>query len=195
VTIVDAQRDVRTVFLVGFAGHLVSSGVWFLSAATAAWRSPIAAMEVLVIAGIFIFPITQLLLRLMARPSSLPKGHPMNALAMQVAFVLPLSLPLVFAATAYRQNWFYPAFMIALGAHYLPFIFLYGMWQFGLLAALLMGSGMAIGLYFPASFSLGGWTAALTLFVFAFVGRSAALSGKLSRLPVAIPSPEKQTVR
>jgi len=50
----------------------------------------------------------------------------MNALAMQVAFVLPLSLPLVFAATAYRQNWFYPAFMIALGSHYLPFIFLYG---------------------------------------------------------------------
>ena len=77
-------------------------------------------MAVLVLLGIFIFPMTQLLLRLMRRPASLPKGHPMNALAMQVAFVLPLSLPLVFAAAAYRQNWFYPAFMIALGAHYLP---------------------------------------------------------------------------
>jgi hypothetical protein len=81
-------------------------------------------MAVLVVGGIFIFPMTQLLLRLIARPVSLPKGHPMNALAMQVAFVLPLSLPLVFAATAYRETWFFPAFMIAVGAHYLPFIFL-----------------------------------------------------------------------
>jgi hypothetical protein len=120
--------------------------------------------------------MTRLLLHVMARPSSLPKGHPMNALAMQVAFVLPLSLPLVFVATAYRQNWFYPAFMIALGAHYLPFIFLYGMWQFGILAAFLIGSGMAIGLFLPSIFSLGGWSTALMLLVFAFVGRSVARS-------------------
>jgi hypothetical protein len=175
VTIVEAQRDVRAVFLGGFAGQIVSSGVWFLSAATATWRSPIAAMEVLVVAGIFIFPMTQLFLRLMGRPASLPKGHPMNGLGMQVAFVLPLSLPLVFASTAYRQNWFYPAFMIALGAHYLPFIFMYGMWQFGILAAFLIGSGLAIGLYLPSVFSLGGWLTALTLLVFAFVGRGVAL--------------------
>jgi hypothetical protein len=120
--------------------------------------------------------MTRLLLHVMARPSSLPKGHPMNALAMQVAFVLPLSLPLVFVATAYRQNWFYPAFMIALGSHYLPFIFLYGMWQFGALAALLIGSGLLIGMYLPSIFSLGGWWTALMLLVFAFVGRGVALA-------------------
>ncbi len=100
----------------------------------------------------------------------------MNALAMQVAFVLPLSLPLVFAATAYRPNWFYPAFMIALGSHYLPFIFLYGMWQFGVLAALLIGWGLVIGMYLPSTFSLGGWSTALILLVFAFVGRSVTLA-------------------
>jgi hypothetical protein len=177
VTIADAQRDVRTVFLGGFAGQLVSSGVWLLSAAAGTWHSPKAAMIVLVVAGIFIFPLTQLLLRLMARPAALPKGHPMNALAMQVAFVLPLSLPLVFAAAAYRENWFYPAFMIALGAHYLPFIFLYGMWQFGMLAAFLICSGLVAGLYLPSIFSLGGWLTGLTLLVFAFVGRSVALAG------------------
>ena len=149
--------------------------VWFLSAAAATWRSPKTAMEVLVVAGIFIFPMTQALLRLMGRPASLPKGHPMNGLAMQVAFVLPLSLPLVFAAAAYRQSWFYPAFMVALGAHYLPFIFLYGMWQFGALAACLIGSGMVIGMYFQSIFGLGGWVTAVMLLVFAFVGRSVAL--------------------
>ena len=100
----------------------------------------------------------------------------MNALGMQVAFVLPFCLPVVFAATAFRENWFYPALMIVLGAHYLPFIFMYGMWQFGVLAALLIGSGVVIGMYLPSTFSLGGWLTALMLLIFAFVGRSVALT-------------------
>jgi len=172
--IAEAQRDVRSVFLGGFAGQLVSSVIWFASAAVGVWKSPRAGMAVLVIAGFFIFPLTQLVLRAMGGPAGLPKGHPMNALGMQVAFVLPLILPLVFAATAYRTNWFYPALMIALGAHYLPFIFLYGMWQFGALAALLIAGGVVLGLYFPQTFSAGGWVTAGLLLGFAFLGKQAA---------------------
>jgi hypothetical protein len=175
-TINDAQRDVRTVFLGGFAGQLVSGAIWLASAATATWQSSTGAIAVLVVGGMFIFPLTQLLLRLMGRPASLPKGHPMNGLAIQIAFSLPLILPLIFAATAYHRTWFYPAFMIALGAHYLPFMFLYGMWQFGALAAALIGCGLAIGIYFPSVFSLGGWLTAFMLVVFAFAGRSVALA-------------------
>lgn len=171
----DAQRDVRSTFLGGFAGQLASSLVWFLSAALATWSSPTSAIVVLVLGGIFIFPLTQLLLQLMGRRSSLGRGHPMNQLAMQIAFTLPLNLPLVAAAAAFRLNWFYPAFMIALGTHYLPFIFLYGMWQFGALAAVLIGAGVAIALYLSSSFSLGAWFTAIVLLVFAFIGRSVAL--------------------
>ncbi len=172
----DAQRDVRTVFMGGFAGQLVSSGVWFLSAAAATWLSSRTAMVVLIAGGFFIFPLTQLVLRLMGRSASLPKGHPMNALAVQVAFILPLNLPVILAAAACRQNWFYPAFMIVLGTHYLPFMFLYGMWEFGVLAALLIGSGTAIGFGLPSAFSPGGWLTAVLLLVFAFIGRIAAAS-------------------
>ena len=99
----------------------------------------------------------------------------MNALAMQVAFTLPLNLLLVAGATLYHLNWFYPAFMIALGTHYLPFIFLYGMRQFGALAALLIAGGVAIGLCLPSVFCIGGWVTAMLLFVFAIVGRYVAL--------------------
>jgi hypothetical protein len=90
VNISGAQREIRSVFLGGYAGQLVSSLVWFLSAALATWQSSRTAMIALVVGGMFIFPLTQLLLRLMGRPASLPKGHPMNALAMQIAFMLPL---------------------------------------------------------------------------------------------------------
>lgn len=166
-----AQRDVRTTFLGGFAGQLISSIIWFLSAALATWYSQSAGIAVLVFGGISIFPLTQLLLRLMGRTASLPSWHPMNKLAMQVAFTLPLNLPLVGAATLYRLEWFYPSFMIALGAHYLPFVFLYGMWHFGVLAAVLFSAGLLLALYGPPIFSLGGWLTALVLLVFAFVGR------------------------
>jgi hypothetical protein len=138
--VTQAQRDVRTTFLGGFAGQLVSSVIWFLSSASYAWLSFKTGALVLVVGGFFIFPLTQLLLRLMGRPFSLPKGHPMNGLGMQVAFTLPFTLPLVYIATLYRQNLFYPAMTIVLGAHYLPFIFMYGMRQFGVLAALLQAA-------------------------------------------------------
>jgi hypothetical protein len=85
VNISDAQRDVRTVFLGGFAGQLVSSMVWFLSAALATWYSTKTAALVLMFGGMFIFPLTPLLLRLRGGPYSLAKGHPMNGLAVQIA--------------------------------------------------------------------------------------------------------------
>ena len=133
-TIAEAQRDVRTTFVGGFAGQLVAGCIWAASAALGTWSSHRAAIVALAAGGVFIFPITQLLLRLMGRPASLPKGHPMNALAMQVAFLLPMGPPLVAAATLHRVNWFYPAFMLVVGAHYLPFVFLYGMRIFAALA-------------------------------------------------------------
>ena len=65
--------------------------------------------------------------------------------------------------------------MIAVGTHYLPFIFLYGMPQFGVPAALLIGAGLTIGLYLHSVFCLGAWMTALILLLFAFIGRSVAL--------------------
>ena len=173
-TIADAQRDVRTTFLGGFTGQLVAGAIWLASAALATWSSPKAAIVTLVVGGMFIFPLTQLLLRLMSRPAALPKGHPMNALAMQIAFIVPLCLPLIGAAALHHIDWFYPAFMIVVGAHYLPFAFLYGMRLFLALGALLIGAGLAIGLYSNSVFSLGGWIGAALLLAFAFIGRTVA---------------------
>jgi hypothetical protein len=127
-----------------------------------------------VLGGFLIFPSTQLVLRSMGHAYALPKGHPMNALGFQVAFTLPLTLPLLIGIAALRPAWFYPAFMIVVGAHYLPFVFMYGMWQFGVLCATLVASGVAIAMYLPKPVSLGAWLTAALLFVFAFVGRYVA---------------------
>jgi hypothetical protein len=176
--IAQAQKDVRNTFLGGFAGQLVSAVLWGISASACTWHSLRLGEIVLMLGGFFIFPLTQLLLRSMGHAHALPAGHPMNSLGMQVAFTLPLTLPLVLGIAALRPAWFYPAFMIALGAHYLPFVFLYGMWQFAGLCATLVAGGVAIAMYLPKPESAGAWVTAALLLAFAFIGRHVAERGQ-----------------
>lgn len=163
-----AQQDVQTTFVRGSVGQAVSGIIWLVSAVLGTWVSERYAILTLVLVGMFIFPLTQLVLRLLGHPGGLPKGHPMNALAMQVAFIVPLCLPVIGAASLYNINWFYPAFMLIIGVHYMPFIFLYGMWEFAVLAALLIFGSVGIGMFLPDTFSTGGWFTAVVLLAFAF---------------------------
>jgi len=162
----DAQAEVRSVFLGGSLGQLVAGVLWLASAALGSWGSPRRAILLLALGGAFIFPVTQLLLKLMGRRSSLGAGNPLAGLAMQIAFTVPLSLPLIGAATIHNLNWFYPAFMVVIGAHYLPFVFLYGMWEYAALAALLLGGGVFLGLSMPGHFVAGGWYTGVVLLLF-----------------------------
>lgn len=170
----DAQLEVRTVYLGAFSGLIVTGLIWLLSAAMGTWMSTGLAIWALVLGGTFIFPLSQLLLKAMGKPASLSKENPFGTLAMQVAFVIPLCYPVIAAATVHNINWFFPAFLVVVGAHYLPFIFLYGMWQFGMLAALLVGLGTAIGIYIPDNFALGGWIGGALYLLAAFPFRSFA---------------------
>ncbi|MGA9669035.1 MAG: hypothetical protein WBQ94_07500 [Terracidiphilus sp.] len=167
----DAQKEVRTVFVGGFWGQLVSAALWLGSAALGTWFTPRAAIIELAVCGFFIFPITQLLLRLTGGRASLSRENPLGFLAMQIAFIVPISMLLLVPITRFNLNLFYPAFLVIVGAHYLPFTFLYGMRIFIPLSALLVGAGVVIAFYFPSPFSLGGWFGGLTLFLFAWVGR------------------------
>ena len=172
--IADAQEETRTRFVGGFYGQLVSGVLWLASASLAVWSSPRAAIVTLVVGGVFIFPLTELLVRLGGERAMLSPTNSLRHLGMQVAFVLPLSMPLLLPVSLYRLNWFYPALMILLGAHYLPFVTLYGMRMFAALAALLVGGGVVIAMYWTSSFSVGAWFTGVTLLVFAGVGKAVA---------------------
>lgn len=173
--IIDSQREMRSAFLGGFAGQLVSGLIWLIAAALGTWLSPVSGMAALFFGSMGIFPLTQLVVRLLGRPGKVSPANGLWPLGSQVAFTVPLNFLLVGAATLYRESWFFPAAMIVVGSHYLPFITLYGMKLFGLLAGLLVLGGFALGLYGPQIFHLGGWLTGVILIVFAFVGRQAVL--------------------
>ena len=162
-----AQREMRDVYLNGSVGTLVSGLLWIGSAVLGQWGTERQAIIVLVFGGMFIFPIMRLLLKMMGRRASLSPENPLRALSMQVAFTVPLVLPVAGGAALYELNWFYPACMIIVGAHYLPFVTMYGLKLFGILGGAILAAGLIVGLYFAGSFTTGGWICGATLLVFA----------------------------
>lgn len=172
--ITEAQRDVRRTYAGGFHGQLVSAVLWLVAAAVSDTVSHIAGMVALVAGGVLIFPATTLLLAATGRRASLPPTHPMAALATQIAFTVPPGMLVAVAAAGYREEWFFPASMVIVGAHYLPFTFLYGMRLFTALAGSMVLTGVALALWVPAAFSVGGWAGGALLTVFAFLLRRAA---------------------
>lgn len=169
--IFEAQRKMRSAFLGGFAGQLISGLIWLAAAALSIIASPKIGMALLFFASMFLFPLDQLVLRLMGRPGKVSKENKLWGLGAQVAFTVPINFLLVGAATLYKETWFFPAAMIVVGSHYLPFITLYGMKMFAVLAAILVLGGAGLALYGPPIFSLGGWFSGVILIVFAFIGR------------------------
>jgi hypothetical protein len=82
-----------------------------------------------------------------------------------------LYAPLLLPVGLYRLNWFYSAMVILLGAHDVPFVFLYGMRMFAAPAALLVAGGILMAMFMPASFSLGTWYTGAVLLLSAVLGR------------------------
>ena len=166
-----AQREMREVYANGSLGQATSAAVWLVSAALATWLSVRSAILALVVGGMFIFPITQLILAARGRRVSVSDANPLRPLAPQVAFIVPLVMPLAGAATLYRTTWFYPAFMVIVGAHYLPFAFLYGRRAFLVLGGVLVAAGIGLAFSGVDSFSLGGWLTSGILAAFVIISR------------------------
>ncbi|MFV9503680.1 MAG: DUF7010 family protein [Oscillochloridaceae bacterium umkhey_bin13] len=174
-TVADAQREMRSAFLGGFGGQLVSGIIWLVAAAIGTWLAPTYGMAALFFGSMGIFPLTQLVVRLLGRPGAVSPSNGLWGLGAQSAFIVPPSFLLVGAATLYQEHWFFPAAMIIVGVHYLPFVTLYGMRMFGALAIILVLAGAGLGMYGPPIFSLGGWITAVLLIGFAFLGRHLVL--------------------
>jgi hypothetical protein len=82
------------------------------------------------------------------------------------------------AMLAGRGELFFPASMVIVGAHYLPFVFLYGMRMFAVLSGILVVLGVTLLLWLRSPVALGGWMTGLVLVTFAFLLRAAAESSE-----------------
>ncbi len=142
----------------GGSVYLVVEGVlWLLSATLGATGHIPGAMLVLLIGGVFIHPIATVCSRLLRLP--LPaKSNRLPLLNTWIALTIPLGLPLVFMAISNsREDLFFPAFAVLVGAHWLPFAYVYGMKSFLALAGILVLGGILFGFVFSGHFSACGF--------------------------------------
>ncbi|MFJ6001683.1 DUF7010 family protein [Arthrobacter sp. NPDC092385] len=167
--IASAQEDVRRLYRRGSVGQLVTALVWAGSAIVASQESTVAASMALFLGGTLIFPLTTVGLRLRGGPASLPKGHPMSALAFQLAMQAPLGLVVVLALAALQPSLLFPAAMVIVGAHYLPFVYLYGMRSFLFLSVPLIVVGVLIASVMPEWSLVGAWFTVAALLAFSVV--------------------------
>lgn len=156
-TVPDAQREMRAAFANASVGGFVSGALWLASAAIGTWGSAHAAILALSLGGVLIFPVTMMVCRLLGFPGRLSPGNPLHNLGTEAALVVPLLLPVVFGAMHYKLSWFYPGLLVVVGAHYLPFVTLYGKPSFWALGMAMIVAGLGVGIYASQSFTLGGW--------------------------------------
>lgn len=164
-----AQAQMRVIYRSGSVGAAVAGAVWLASASTTVLAGAGWGIAVMMGAGFFIYPLTQVALRLLGGPASVPRDNPLRELAVEVPLVGPLMIPLVGAATLYRAEWFYPAFMLAMGGHYLPFSFLYGMRGFVVLGAVMSIGGLVMAVWASGLAVAGAYATSMALFVFAAI--------------------------
>ncbi len=165
----DYSLEIRKTYLGAVPHTIFTALVWISSAVIAEQFSKNFAIAFFIISASFIFPGGELIRKLMKAKNVISPGNHLPQFFTLLAFTIPLSYPLIYLACKSNINYFFPAFTILIGAHYLPFIYGYRMITFGMLSSMLVAQGIAIALYFPKNFSLSGYLTGATLLFFALM--------------------------
>ena len=140
-----AQADMRRAYYGGATGMVASSIAWFAAGCVALRGSADTAVWTLLIAGLFIFPASVLLSKLVGRSGAHAKGNPLGMLAGATTFWLVFSLPLAYAASRLHVEWFFPAMLLVIGGRYLTFDTLFGDRMYWVCGLALAAAGFALG--------------------------------------------------
>jgi hypothetical protein len=140
-----AQADMRFAYVGGASGMLASSIVWLSAAIATIQASPKQAIWVLFIGATLIHPVGVLISKFNGRPGNHSKGNPLAQLAAASTLWLIFCLPLAYAVSVVRIEWFFPAMLLVIDGRFLVFSSLYGLniyWACGLALA---GAGCILG--------------------------------------------------
>lgn len=133
-----AQADMREGYLGGGTGILASALAWSVAAVVAATGRADTAIWVLLVGGMFIYPVGLLICRLAGGRGRHRQGNPLGQLAGASTFWLIFCLPLAYGLGLREPTWFFAAMLLVIGGRYLVFASVYGMrlyWALGLALA------------------------------------------------------------
>ena len=124
---------------------LASAAAWVAAATTALVSVPGRAVWVLFVGGALIHPISVVLCKVLGRSGKHSAGNPLGPLALATTFWMIFCLPLVYAASVLRMEWFFPAMLLVIGGRYLTFQVLFGMRLYWAVGLTLAAAGYLLG--------------------------------------------------
>jgi hypothetical protein len=122
----DAQLDMSRAYLHGYPGVVVSGIIWFISGLTAIFYSPERAVWTLLIGGVFIFPVSVILNRVLGTSGTHASNNPLGRLAMEGTVFMLICMPLAYMLSFQQVEWFFQGMLVIIGGRYLTFSTLYG---------------------------------------------------------------------
>ena len=140
-----SQSDMRSAYCSGGCGVLASSLAWLAAALAVLQASPRQAVWVLFIGGAAIHPVATILCKLFGASGKHTRGNPLGTLALASLFWLIFSLPLAYAVSLHRIEWFFPAMLLVIGGRYLTFHMLFGLRVYWILGLALAAAGYWLG--------------------------------------------------
>ena len=140
-----AQADMRHGYFSGATGMFTSAAAWLAAAIVALRMSPQQAVWVLFAGGVMIHPVSVLVTKALGRPGKHQPGNPLAALALANTAWLIFSLPLAYAVSLLRIEWFFPAMLLVIGGRYLTFAPMFGLRIYWPCGFALAGAGVLLG--------------------------------------------------
>lgn len=156
-TINQAQTDMCRGYANGSVGIIISGLVWLTSAIVSSQFSDKKAIWTLLIGGMFIFPLSVVLAKVIGISGNHTKGNPLGNLAMEGTIFMLMCLPLAFGLSSLHVEWFFQAMLMIIGGRYLTFASIYGIKLYWILGALL-----GIAAYSLFSFNVKSFGSILT---------------------------------
>ncbi|MBB3167716.1 DUF7010 family protein [Simiduia aestuariiviva] len=133
-----AQSDMRSAYLDGLLGVMVSGLVWTGAAVVSLWASAQLTVWLFFVGGALIHPLAVLMAKLCGASGRHRSDNPLAGLALASTAWLIFSLPIVYGIFLLNPLLFFPAMLLVIGGRYLTFATLYGLkayWGLGLLLA------------------------------------------------------------
>lgn len=140
----EAQADMRRAFVGGATGILASGLAWLTAAACAHFANPRAGIAALFVGGMLIHPAAILFSRLLGSSGAPARDNPLTALAIQTTVWMLLAIPLSFALSWQRTEWFFVGMLVTIGGRYLTFTTLYGLRTYAICGVVLAATGFGL---------------------------------------------------
>lgn len=164
----ESQKDMNLSYVCGVTGVLVSGVVWTLAGIIGITISNVASMTALLVGGMFIFPLSVILSKIMSASGKHSSENSLRHLALETLPVLFGGLLIAFYVSQFKIELFFPIMLLIIGSRYSSFQTLYGLKEYWLLGTLLMIAGIVFAIS-GAPFIVGAFAGGILEVIFGLV--------------------------